>query len=232
LTEFPEAQPVLSIIVPVLNDSAALANLLSHLQPFRPQAQIIVVDAGQPSTIDTQVAKLTDHYLFSAQGRGIQMHTGTTAASASSYWFLHADSKVPADAVALIEVALSKAQWGRFDVVLQGQSKWLAVISTCMNWRSALTGICTGDQGIFVKASAYQQVGGFQPIALMEDIALSGALKQLGWPARIRRPLASAGRRWDTQGVWRTILLMWSLRLQFWLGVDPRQLNRRYQVRR
>ncbi len=205
-----------------------LLRLLSQLQSLRPAAQVIVVDGAAPVTLTDTLKNLTDHYIFAQAGRAKQMHAGTAHAQASAYWFLHADSQLPCNAMQCIEQALTRAQWGRFDIALNGQSIWLPLIAKFMNWRSALTRICTGDQGIFVTAKAYKQVGGFEPIALMEDIALSRALKAVSAPARITLPLTSSGRRWDSQGAIRTILLMWTLRLRFWMGEDPERLNQRY----
>jgi hypothetical protein len=98
-----------------------------------------------------------------------------------------------------------------------------------MNWRSRMSGIATGDQAMFVTRLAFDAVGGFAPIALMEDIALSTALKKLGPPACLSQRVVTSGRRWEQHGVLRTIVLMWRLRLAYFLGADPNQLARQYQ---
>jgi rSAM/selenodomain-associated transferase 2 len=214
----------------VLNDESVLLQLLAQLQPLRAAAQIIVVDGAPPVVVRQSLKNLTDYYLFSPPGRGLQMHAGAANANAPVFWFLHADSQVPANALMQIELALQKSQWGRFDISLDGQSAWLPIVSTLMNWRSALTGICTGDQGIFVTADAYRRVGGFAPIPLMEDIVLSRELKRVGPPSRVKTPLISSGRRWDSKGPLKTIVLMWSLRFRFWLGQDLNQLSKRYHA--
>jgi rSAM/selenodomain-associated transferase 2 len=216
--------------VPVFNDESTLLQLLAQLQPLRSSAQIIVVDGAPPVAVPQLLTYLTDSYFFCAPGRALQMHAGAACASAPVLWFLHADSRIPSDALIQIEMALQKSKWGRFDIALEGKSAWLAVVSTFMNWRSALSGICTGDQGIFVTANAYRRVGGFSPIPLMEDIVLSRDLKLVGSPARVKTPLISSGRRWDSKGPLKTILLMWSLRFRFWLGQDPKQLSKRYHA--
>lgn len=118
--------------------------------------------------------------------------------------------------------------WGRFDVRLSGRHPLLRLVERGMNWRSRLTGIATGDQGIFVSRAAFERVGGFPPLALMEDIALSAALRRLARPVCLRARLLSSSRRWETRGVLRTILLMWRLRLAYALGADPARLARRY----
>ncbi len=104
----------------------------------------------------------------------------------------------------------------------------LRVVAWFMNKRSALTGICTGDQGIFVRRDGFEHLGGYAPIPLMEDIELSRRLKRFSRPARIRTPVVSSARRWEQGGILRTILLMWRLRLLYWLGVSPEWLARQY----
>ncbi len=219
----------LSIVVPVFNDAAALSPLLDILQPWRVNGiEVIVVDGGSQDSPQHMCDGRIDTFLHSPQGRAAQQHAGALAASANALWFLHADCLPPANAPDLIWQALQKQVWGRFDVRLTGKSRWLPAIAFFMNHRSGLTGICTGDQGIFVRRDSYLAVGGFPPIALMEDIALSRRLKTKGAPAIVRQALQVSGRRWDQQGPLRTIVQMWCLRLRFWAGADPQALHRSY----
>ena len=98
-----------------------------------------------------------------------------------------------------------------------------------MNQRSHLTGICTGDQGIFIRRELFRELGGFAAIPLMEDIEFSKRLKQRKLaPYRVRSPLKTSSRRWQEHGIVRTILLMWSLRLRYFLGASPQTLVERY----
>jgi hypothetical protein len=101
-----------------------------------------------------------------------------------------------------------------------------------MNLRSRLSGIATGDQAIFVRREAFEKIGGWPEIPLMEDIALSRALKRLGPPLCIRQPVVTSSRRWEEHGILRTILLMWRLRLAYALGADPHRLARAYGIER
>jgi rSAM/selenodomain-associated transferase 2 len=218
----------LSIIVPVLNDARPLAVLVPQLEPFRARgAELIVVDGGSTDA-SRSVGEAADQLLFAARGRAAQQHAGALASSGDALWFVHADSSVPPGADSLIAQALSIAPWGRFDVQLQGRSRALPVVAAAMNLRSRLSGIATGDQGIFVRRAAYFQVGGFPQIALMEDIALSAALKRTGAPACLSARITSSGRRWDTRGALATIAQMSWLRLQFWAGVAPEKLHAQY----
>jgi rSAM/selenodomain-associated transferase 2 len=219
----------LSIIIPVLNDAVALARLLAILQPMRSRgAQVIVVDGDSTDSPDHVTADLADDFLVATRGRATQQHAGALRASGDAFWFVHADCVPAHNADTLIEQALARGQWGRFDVKLLGRSRWLAVIAWTMNQRSRLTGICTGDQGIFVSRLAYEAVQGMPQIQLMEDVEFSKRLKQLSRPVRVVQPLQVSARRWDTRGVWRTIFTMWWLRLLYFFGTDPTELYRLY----
>jgi rSAM/selenodomain-associated transferase 2 len=158
------------------------------------------------------------------------MNVGAKAAKGDVLLFLHADVRLPADADRLIFAALfgSRCCWGRFDVTLMGKPRVLHLVGFMMNWRSRLTRIATGDQAIFVRAAAFAEAGGYPDIALMEDVALSKALKRLSLPAALRTRVEVSGRRFEAKGPMRLILLMWRLRLAYWLGAHPDELARRY----
>lgn len=229
-----EKPPLLSIVIPVLNEAAGIEAALTPLQPLRAQrfsisAEVIVVD-GESHDDSVRVAKpLADRVLISPPGRGVQMNLGAQHASASALLFLHADTHLPQDAAEQILHALQTHHWGRFDIHLAGRSGWLGVVSGMMNKRSRLTGIATGDQGIFVSANAFHAVGGFPEQPLMEDIELSKRLKRLSRPACLKTKVVSSGRRWDEFGVWKTIRLMWRLRYRYWRGVSATQLAKEYR---
>ena len=105
----------------------------------------------------------------------------------------------------------------------------LRVVERAMNLRSRLSGIATGDQAIFVARAAFEAVGGFPDIALMEDVALSRTLRARSRPACLRAAAVTSSRRWERNGIARTIVLMWRLRLRYALGADPDELARLYQ---
>ncbi len=221
----------LSIIVPVLDEAAGIADQLRSLQPLRSRgAEIIVVDGG--STDDTRelAAPLADRVTAAPRGRALQSNAGARDAGGDSLLFLHADTRLPADADRLIGDALAGTLvWGRFDVRITGQHPMLRVVAAMMNLRSRLTGVATGDQAMFMTRAAFERSGGFPPIALMEDIALSRALLRRSRPACLRARVTTSGRRWERHGVWRTILLMWRLRLAYFLGTEPARLATRYR---
>lgn len=222
----------LSVIVPVLNEAQQMPHLLADLQTVQRQGcEVIVVDGGSAdgSYAVAQMSGFT--VLQSARGRARQMNAGADVANGEVLLFLHADTRLPQGAAALIEQALGShtSCWGRFDVCISGQAWMLRVVSRCMNWRSRLSGIATGDQAIFVMRSAFDAVQGFPDQPIMEDIEISKRLCRLSRPVCIGHCVTTSGRRWETRGVWRMILLMWRLRWEYWLGVPAHQLARLYQ---
>lgn len=221
----------LSIIVPVLNEEAVLRTTLERLQPLRTSGhEVIVVDGGSDDASAGMAHSLADRVLIATRGRAAQMNAGAAAATGDVLLFLHADSWLPPAPVDAIAHALSLgARWGRFDVTIAGRPVILKVVSFMMNARSRLTGIATGDQGIFVDRATFLEAGGYRAIDLFEDIELSRVLKRrVGRPACLRPRIVTSGRRWERHGPLRTIMAMWRLRLAFALGADPARLARRY----
>ena len=217
--------------MPILNEALQIEACLSALQPLRAQdCELIVADGGSRDQGVALAEPLADRVLVGTKGRAMQMNAGAQQASGDILWFLHADSLPPPDAAQRIRSALESPErgWGRFDVRLSGRRPLLRVVEGAMNFRSRLTGIATGDQGVFVRRSLFERVGGFPSIALMEDIALSRLLKRHSRPVCLRQRLQTSSRRWERDGILRTILLMWRLRLAYFLGADPARLARIY----
>ena len=226
----------LSIVIPVLNEAGGIAATLAAARAACAayagmDTEIVVVDGGSSDASRSIATASAVQIVDSARGRARQMNAGAAATSGDILLFLHADTLLPTDAVSAIAAALTAQQacWGRFDVQIAGRAAMLPVIAWCMNSRSRFTGIATGDQAIFVRRTAFAALGGFAEQPLMEDIALSRRLKQQATPCCLRQRVTTAGRRWEQHGVWRTIVLMWSLRLRYWLGVSPEKLQRLYR---
>ncbi|MFL9824642.1 TIGR04283 family arsenosugar biosynthesis glycosyltransferase [Rhodoplanes sp. SY1] len=223
----------LSIVVPALDEAAGIASALARLGPLRALgAEVVVVDGGSTDRTAEIARDHADRVLASRRGRAWQMNAGAAAARGAVILFLHADTTLPDAAAAALHdfVARGDPSWGRFDVRIAGRPRLLAVVAHMMNLRSRWTGIATGDQAIFVRRAAFETVGGYPAIPLMEDIALSRALKRLSRPLCLRDRVTTSGRRWEKHGVLRTILLMWRLRLAYWRGVDTWTLARRYGI--
>jgi rSAM/selenodomain-associated transferase 2/rSAM/selenodomain-associated transferase 1 len=221
----------LSIVMPTFNEAGRVAARLGALQGLRAQGvEIVVADGGSADETARLARPLCDVLISAPRGRASQMNAGARIARGGALLFLHADTRLPEEAARRLCEALARSgrAWGRFDVAIEGRSRWLPVVAACMNLRSALTGVATGDQAIFMTRAAFEAIGGFPDIALMEDIAASRALKRLSRPVRLREKAHTSGRRWDTHGALRTILLMWRLRLAYFLGAAPDALARRY----
>jgi rSAM/selenodomain-associated transferase 2 len=214
----------LSIIIPTLKEKSIQSCLLA-LQPLRNDCELIIVDGDSTDNTRRLAAPLVDKVLLSAKGRGKQMNNGAKQATGEILIFLHADTCLPENALALIQEKIShNRQWGRFDIQLGGNHFLLKVIASMMNWRSRLTGIATGDQVIFVTRQAFEKAGQYPEINLMEDIALCKKLKKISPPICLKDQVISSGRRWEQNGIYRTILLMWTLRLRYLFGADPKTL--------
>jgi rSAM/selenodomain-associated transferase 2 len=222
--------PALSIIMPVLDEAAQIEAVLTGLLPYRTRgAELIVVDGGSSDGTAALARPLADRVLAASRGRATQMNSGASIARGEILLFLHVDTQLPDDADGLIRDGLTRSGrvWGRFDVQFD-TGGWFYLIAFLMNLRSRLTGIATGDQAIFVTRTAFESIGGFPPIALMEDVALSARIKRISRPLCLRDRVTTSARRWRAHGVLNTVLLMWRLRLAYFLGTDPARLARRY----
>jgi rSAM/selenodomain-associated transferase 2 len=225
----------ISVIVPTLNEAADIETALARLQPLRLRGhEVIVADGGSDDGTAGLAQPWADRVIESVRGRARQMNAGVPAASGDVLLFLHADTRLPDDADRLICRGLEETNrgWGRFDIRIEGQHPVLGIVAWFMNHRSRLTSVCTGDQAIFVRRELFLRMGGYPPIDLMEDIALSKLLRRHSRPLRIATPVATSARRWEAGGVWRTVVLMWWLRLRFFLGASPARLQRVYDAGR
>lgn len=233
----PDRRPSVAVVVPLWREPslAALDDLLRDNDPDELILVTVEDDAVTGSALDAWCA--TDRaravpvrWLTAARGRAAQMNRGAHAACADVLLFLHADTRLPAGALARVRETIVRGRvWGRFDVRLSGDGAAFRVIERMMNWRSAVTGIATGDQAMFVRRDVFRVIGGFPRLALMEDVALSTRLKWIERPARLHGPAVTSHRRWARQGVARTVLTMWVLRAAYALGVSPGRLARWYK---
>ncbi len=220
---------MLSIVVPVLNEAAEIEAALHALAPFRARGcEVVVVDGGSADNTSALAAPLADRVTTASRGRASQMNAGAAAAKGDVLLFLHVDTRLPDNADILVRETLARSRrvWGRFDVRFTGGA--LSLIAWTMNLRSRLTGIATGDQAMFVKRDAFARPGGFPAIALMEDIALSAQLKRFSRPICLAARVTTSPRRWQKHGTFRTVLLMWRLRLAYLFGARPDALARAY----
>jgi rSAM/selenodomain-associated transferase 2 len=222
---------LLSVVIPVRNEAQALPRLLDDLAVLRALgAELIVVDGGSSDGTCELALGRVDRLLRTAPGRALQMNAGAAVAQGDYLWFVHADTRIGAEALhSLLKVLDERPLWGRFDVRLSGPGLALSVIGGMISLRSRLTGIASGDQGVFVARERFEALGGYAPIPLMEDLHLCRRLKALARPRCLRPALLTSSRRWEQHGIWRTVLLMWALRLAYYCGASPEKLARQYR---
>lgn len=222
----------LSVVVPALDEGAAIEPTLHSLRAqLAGGDELIVVDGGSRDDTPARAAAFADRVLAAGAGRARQMNAGAAAAAGDWLWFVHADTAVDAGVVDLLRRRLARGGhgWGRFGVRLSGRHPMFCVIAALMNLRSRVTGIATGDQGLFVERALFERVGGFPEQPLMEDVALSARLRATGRPLCLPVRLTTSSRRWEEAGIWATIALMWRLRWAYWRGAEPAELARRYR---
>lgn len=222
------------MIVPALDEAEHLERLLPDLLGRLPGAEIVVVDGGSADRTADVVRRFPAvRHVAAERGRARQMNAGAAVATGDVLLFLHADTSLPAGAADAIAAALADAAVvaGRFDVRFTNPRWPFRMIAASMNWRSRATRISTGDQGLFVRRATFEAVGGFPAIPLMEDIEITRRLKRAGRIACLRTRATTSARRWERDGVARTIALMWTLRLLYFCGADPARLHRWYYGR-
>ncbi|MDT8376729.1 MAG: TIGR04283 family arsenosugar biosynthesis glycosyltransferase [Mariprofundaceae bacterium] len=224
----------ISIIVPILNEAETLPGLLEHLSGWRDRGcEVLLVDGGSRDDSAALAVNAGFDMIPSPRGRASQMNAGARVMHGKVLLFLHADTRLPPDALHWIEAAMREPRrhWGRFDVRIDASQPLLRVVSAMINLRSRLTGISTGDQAMFVRRELFHAVGGFPDQPLMEDVELSRRLKRQSRPACLAAKVVTSARRWQQYGKWRTITLMWWLRWCYWRGVPAEKLADAYLER-
>ena len=224
-----------TIVIPVWRDTEALLLLLEDLASFSHLDIIIAHTAHNVRQLKSSVASIWQdrpskkiRFVEGPKSRASQMNSAACFSNRKFLWFLHADTRVGKRVIEALTAALCDSQWGRCDIRLSGSVFEFRIIEFFINQRSALTGICTGDQGIFVRRGLFKRIGFYPEQPLMEDIEISKVLRIISRPKRIRARLVTSSRRWEENGIFRTVLLMWILRLRYFFGESSAELVRRY----
>lgn len=221
---------MISIIIPVLNEEKNIHRFLSSLTQYKDRGhEIILVDGGSTDNTTSIAEPMVTHCITSEAGRAKQMNTGAKTSKGDILLFLHADTLLPNNADLFIQESLTDKQWGRFNVQLTSDHFAFRVIEYMINLRSRITGIATGDQALFITKDTFNRVGCYPDIKLMEDICISKNLLKHSRPACLKQKVITSSRRWEKHGILRTVFLMWSLRLRFFLGANPEDLAAEYQ---
>jgi rSAM/selenodomain-associated transferase 2 len=222
----------LALIVPVLNEACLVHELAAELAACAPRAEVVVVDGGSDDDTRAMMERCAGgafRVLGGPRGRAQQMNAGARATRAPVLLFLHADTRLPAGALDAVTAAVDGgAVGGCFRLRIASADPRLRLAARLINLRSRLLPSASGDQAIFVRRSAFARLGGFRELELCEDLDLVARLRQLGRFALVDDAVETSARRWERNGVARTIALMWALRIGFHLGVDPSTLGRIY----
>ena len=214
--------------MPTLNEAANLERLLPDLRERCREAEVILVDGGSADATCQGAARFPRVTLVAGpRGRARQMNAGARMARGDTLLFLHADTRLPDGALPVIAAALDDARvvGGRFDVSFDSRRAVFRVIAFFMNVRSRWSGISTGDQAIFVRRNVFEAMGGYPDIALMEDIGFCRRLKRRGRLTALRARVTTSARKWEREGAFRTMALMWGLRFLYMVGVSPDRLH-------
>lgn len=219
----------LSVIIPVLNESATIGATLSTVQANVDPLDIIVVDAGSTDDTIARAARHGVRVISAPRGRGSQMHAGAMLAGGEALWFLHADTLPPEGAAGYIADALAddRVVGGNFEIHFAGDFTSARVL-TWLYRRLAWIGLRYGDSAYFVRRSAYRAVGGFRPYPIFEDLDLVRRLRKQGRFVRVNGVVETSARRF--QGRWFALVFArWMfMQVLYWLGASPFWLGRFY----
>jgi len=220
-----------SVVIPVLNEADALPPLLENVRLLA--AQVIFVDGGSTDATTELLAASGFRWFSAPRGRAAQMNAGAAEATGSVLMFLHADTKLPFDALPHVRSAVrSGAVGGSFGVRLDTRNPLLRLVGAMITWRSRITGVSTGDQVVFATRRAFDQLGGYAAVDLFEDVDFTRRLRRAGPVVQLPVTVTTSTRRWDRGGAVRTIVRMWTLKALYYSGVNPRHLARRYEATR
>lgn len=227
--------PVLSIIVPVLNEARTIVNVLTALKPFRQRGvEVIVVDGGSDDDTAQLAQPLADRVIRGPRGRAAQMNEGAKVASGFIFLFLPSDTTLPADADTQVMYGRARdtSVWGRFDMRLIGQHAFLPIVARILNWRSRMSGIAASEQAIFVQRETFFRIGGFTDIPVMDDVEMSKRLKAISPPICVSSRVTVPAKRFDREGFWTTLRMMWLMRFRYRMGMKPAEILKRYGEQR
>lgn len=220
----------ISIIIPVLNEAKTIRTVLTRVLDAR-NVEAIVVDGGSRDETVAVAQSLGVTVISTAAGRANQMNAGAAVATGDILLFLHADTLLPPKFDILVRQALQQAGTvaGAFELRIDARLRGVRLVERMVNWRSRFVSMPYGDQAIFLKATVFEDIGGFTDLPIMEDFELMRHLKRLGRIAIVPAPVLTSGRRWQKLGVVKTTLINQLIIAGYFLGVPPAELVRWYR---
>jgi len=221
----------ISILVPSFNEAAVLPEQLPMFEALAEHAEVIFCDGGSSDGSWEMLQATGFHCVQSAAGRALQMNTAAKYATGDVLLFVHIDTHLGAEHLRAMQHGMhdKSVVGGRFDVRLSGEHPMFRVIESMINLRSRWSKISTGDQCQFVQRDVFEKIGGFPHQALMEDVEFSKRLKSMGKITCLREVVETSSRRWEKNGIFKTIGLMWKLRFLYWRGVSAERLAKMYR---
>lgn len=222
---------MISVIMPVLNEAEDLRSALEQLH-LSDNEELIIVDGGSSDETMSIASDFTDKVYQTKSGRASVMNHGAEMASGSLFLFLHADCILPENGFAMIRETLKSDNIaaGAFRLSINSPGLRFRIIEAVSNLRSRIAGLLYGDQGIFMRKETFKQVGGYANIPLMEDIEISGKLKNTGKLALVEPPIKASPRRWIEEGALYTTFRDWFIAFSYsFLKTPPERLMKYYR---
>jgi rSAM/selenodomain-associated transferase 2 len=217
----------ITVVIPTLNEEQVIEkSVLSAVAAGA--TEIIVSDGGsRDRTLEIAREAGVSRIVQSLPGRGVQMNSGAQLAENEFVLFLHADNELSDHALEQL-CDHEKVAWGAFRQRIDSPRKIYRLLEWGNQWRVQWRGVPFGDQGIFVRRSLFEKLGGFAEIPLMEDVEISQRLREIEKPMLLQGPLTISARRWEKRGVLRQTVTNWLIQLSYSRGVPAEQLARRY----
>ena len=223
--------PSVSIVMPVLNEAAHIQSALSRLRSDFTGCELLVVDGGS-SDGTAELAAPMARVLVSPVGRAAQMNAGARASSGQVLWFVHVDTRIDPAALGQIRAALREpgVVGGGLSLRFDRRSAGLDLLAHASNARARTLHQIFGDQAMFVRRAVFEDLGGFPPLAIMEDLELSRRLHRRGEVVLLPATSTASARRFTGHGTWSMIAFMQYLTLLYFAGVSPERIRRRYEA--